>query len=593
MALAAMPLLYGYFAKPAGATYLGEPFATDDTMVYAAWMRQAMDGRLLFDNRFAVDPQPGLTLHIYFLALGWLAKLIGIPLAQAAARVGFAGLFVLLAHRLIGKVVEDPYTQKLTLAVTTFGGGLGFLVWHTFGVAIVKPSPIAPLLLGRLPTDVWQTEAFVFPSMLVNGLFMVSLCLIVGIFLSVLDARESWKPVPIGALCFLLLMNIHSYDVLLVALVLVAFLGASAFAKRATLTWGLRTVTMGLGAIPPALWFLHVLKNDPVFQARAATETYAPNFRLIVFGLILLIALSSLALLGKGAQLRRKVGVGVAGLVLVVAFAVAEGHKEGYWLGPAAWIVAFAIACALSACLSDDSDGKNLVVAWAFVGLVAPYFPALFQRKLAMGISAPWAILAGIGFAAILASRERGVRNLVAIFGLALLSGTSVQWFFRETSLIRGNVSNTTVHPVHVSENVGAILARLAQDPSERRVVVAMPGIASPAAEPDRFNSPYLPDLNPIASGFSGAYSYAGHWSETPDYGKRRNEATAFFLRANDDERRAFLQERGIGYIIAPVPEAFPEISQMNDGVPLADVRALGKVLVDGSQFRLIEVTRP
>lgn len=593
MVLAALPLLYGYFAKPTGATYLGEPFATDDTMVYAAWMRQAMDGKLLFDNRFAVDPQPGLTLHLYFLVLGWLAKLIGIPLAQAAARVGFAGLFVLLAHRLIGKVVDDPYTQKLSLAVTTFGGGLGFLVWHTFGVAIVKPSPIAPLLLGRLPTDVWQTEAFVFPSMLVNGLFMVSLCLIVGIFLCVLDAKESWKPAPVGAMCFLLLMNIHSYDVLLVALVLVAFLGASIFAKRATLSWVLRTVTMGLGAVPPALWFLHVLKNDPVFQARAATETYAPNFRLIVFGLLLLIAVGSLALLGKGAQLRHKIGVGVAGLILVVAFAVAEGHKEGYWLSPASWVLAFAIACGLAACLSDDSDGKNLVICWAFVGLVAPYFPALFQRKLSMGISAPWAILAGIGFTAILASRERGVRNLVAIFGLALLSGTSVQWFFRETSLIRGNVSNTTVHPVHVSENVGAILARLAQNPSERRVVLAMPGIASPTADPDRFNSPYLPDLNPIASGFSGAYSYAGHWSETPDYGKRRNEATAFFLRANDDERRAFLQEKGIGYIVAPVPEAFPEISQMNDGVPLADVRTLGKVLVDGSQFRLIEVTPP
>ncbi len=593
MVLVALPLLYGYFAKPPGATYLGEPFATDDSMVYAAWMRQAMDGRLLFDNRFAVDTQPGLTLHLYFLVLGWIAKLIGIPLAQAAARVGFAGLFVLLAHRLIGKVVTDPYTQKLTLAVTTFGGGLGFLVWHTFGVAIVKPSPIAPLLLGRLPTDVWQTEAFVFPSMLVNGLFMVSLCLIVGIFLCVLDARESWKPVPIGALCFLLLMNIHSYDVLLVALVLVAFLGASVFARRATLAWGLRTLTMGLGAVPPALWFLHVLKNDPVFQARAATETYAPNFRLIVFGLLLLIALGSLALLGKDSPMRQKLGVGLAGLTLIVAFAIAGGHQEGYWLGATAWIVAILIACAFTASVADDSDGKNLVVAWAFVGLVAPYFPALFQRKLSMGISAPWAILAGIGFAAILASRERGVRNLVAIFGLALLSGTSVQWFFRETSLIRGNVSNTTVHPVHVSENVSAILARLAQNPGERRVVIAMPGIASPTADPDRFNSPYLPDLNPIASGLAGAYSYAGHWSETPEYGKRRNEATAFFLRANDDERRAFLQEKGIGYIIAPVPEAFPEIAQMNDGVPLADVSTLGKVLVDGSQFRLIEVSRP
>lgn len=595
--LVAVPFIYGYLAKPPGSTFLGVAFATDDAMVYSAWMRQAMDGRFLFDNRFAVDPQPGLTLHLYFLVLGWLAKVIGIPAAMALARSVLSGLFVWLAYKLIHKLVDEGYAQKLALSVVVFGGGLGFLTWHQYGQAFTKASPLSGPLMGRLPVDVWQTEGFVFPSMLVNGLFVAALCLIVGIFLCVLEARESWKPVPIGALCFLLLMNIHSYDVLLVALVLLAFLGASVVAKRATAVWVVRTVVMGLGAIPPALWFIYVLKNDPVFQARAATETYSANFRVVLLGYFILIALSIFALSnGKeyfGALLQRqRFGLAALGAGVLILFVVAGSHTQGYWMGMPAWALTFAAAIAIALALCGESDGRNMVVAWGVVGLVAPYFPALFERKLSMGLAVPWAALAGVGLAAVLAGRERGVRNLVAVFGLALLSGTSVQWFFRELSFIRGNVSNTTVHALYITPNVRDIFSELNKRSAERRVVLAMPGIAFPDEAPDSFSSPYMPDLNPITSGLTGSYSYAGHWSETPEYNQRRGDATRFFLTMSDDERKTFLRENGIGYIIAPVPAAFPEIPQLFKGRALPDLRPYGEVLVDGNQFALIKVTK-
>lgn len=581
MALVALPFLYGYFAKPAGSTFLGVPFAADDAMVYAAWMRQAMDGAVLFDNRFAIDPQPGLTFHAYFLVLGWLAKGVGIPIAMALARIGLSGLFVWLGYQLIRRVVEEPYAQKLSLAVLVFGGGLGFLMWHQFGVT------------G--PVDVWQTEGFVFPSMLANGLFMASLCLIVGIFLCVLDARESWKPVPLGMVLFCLLMNVHSYDVLLVALVLVGFLVASMAAKRAAPAWVARVAVMALGVAPPALWFVKVLQSDTVFQARAATETYSPNFKLVVLGFVLLIALGLYGIwagkeyFGELSQ-RGKGGVVWVAVLVGAMTAAAASHSQGYWMGIGLWAGSFASFAAAVWLLAGENDGRNLLISWGVLGLAIPYFPALFQRKLMMGLSVPWAILAGIGFAAILAGRERGVRNLVAIFGLAVLSGTSIQWFFRELSLIKTNVSNTTLHALYLTPNAREIMAKLAGLGPSRRVVLAMPGIALPGATEGAFQTPYLPDLNPVASGLTGAYSYAGHWSETPDYMKRRDEATLFFLRRSEAEQRAFLAEKGIDYLIAPVPEAFPEIVQMNDGRPFPDVRPLGEVIVEGPQFRLIKI---
>ena len=157
---AAFPALYASLVAPEGAVWLGVPVNTDDHMVYAAWMRQAIDGRFLFDNRFAVDTQPGLTIHLYFLVTGWLAKLTGIPIAMMLARVAGSVAFVFLLHRLIRKVVEEEYLVKLSLALSLLGGGLGFLAWHHFGVAFSRPGTEGfAALTGGLPVDVSRIEA--------------------------------------------------------------------------------------------------------------------------------------------------------------------------------------------------------------------------------------------------------------------------------------------------------------------------------------------------------------------------------------------------------------------------------------------------
>ncbi len=587
----ALPFFINLLLRPAGGTYLGIQFATDDNMVYAAWMKQAMSGHFLFDNRFTTDAQPGLTFHFYFLLLGWVAKILGIAFTLTFARMVFSGLFVWLLYHLIRRTIHDGYTQKLALTLVSLGGGIGFLVWHQFGQAFVRESPLSGPMLGRLPIDVWQTEGFVFPSMLENGLFMASLCLIVGIFVCVLDARESWRPVPFGALAFLTLMNIHSYDVLLVALVLIGFLVTALVNRTATGLWIARVVVMALGVVPAALWFVHVLHEDTVFQARAATETYTSNFRQILVGYVLLIGLGlygawkGRTLLGEAATPRRSViGISVLGLLLVELFVLAGDHLKGYWMLIPMWSTFIAVMIGLAVALRTDDDGPNLILSWALVGLAAPYFPALFQRKLMMGLSVPWALLAAVGLSSILGARERGMRNLVAICGLALLCGTSLQWFFRDISLARMNVSNTTVHPVYLSADATEIVAKLDAVAGDRTVVLAMPGAAAPLG-PDSFATPYLPDLNPIVSGLAGVYTYAGHWSETPDYNRRRTEASMFFVRMSDEDRHAFLADKKINYVIAPAPSAFPQIPE------LTDLKSLGEVVFTGPQFALIKIT--
>jgi arabinosyltransferase C len=76
--LVSLPAILAWQSAPAGSTYLGYVFSTDDQMVYAAWIRQAMAGQFLFDNRFTNAPQPGLTINLYFLLLGQVARGTGI-----------------------------------------------------------------------------------------------------------------------------------------------------------------------------------------------------------------------------------------------------------------------------------------------------------------------------------------------------------------------------------------------------------------------------------------------------------------------------------------------------------------------------------
>ena len=123
---AALPALYAQIAAPKGSAYLGFEYNTDDHMVYSAWMREAMDGHFFFDNRFTTDPQPGLTVHLYFWIFGLVAKIVGIPFASNLARLAFTGLFVPLLYRLVRRVSGSVFTTRLAVTVTIWGAGSAF-----------------------------------------------------------------------------------------------------------------------------------------------------------------------------------------------------------------------------------------------------------------------------------------------------------------------------------------------------------------------------------------------------------------------------------------------------------------------------------
>lgn len=590
-----LPGIANLLGTPTGTTSLGVQTAIDDHLVYAAWMKQAMEGRFFFENRFTLDAQPGLTVHLYFWVLGNLARFIGIPLTMLLAKGVFTFLATLALVLLVARLPWDERKIKVACVLGCFGGGVGFAVWEPFGLVLIDtPKTLAEIMMGRLPIDVWQAEAFAFSSALVNGLFMASLWLILLVFRAVMEARVSWAPVLKGAVAYGILANIHSYDALLIGLVLLGLLATSMRQKTFTIAWLIRVLSILSGGLPAALWLAHVLRQDVVFQARAATLTYAAPFTPVFFGLFGLIVV---ALIGYGRiegeknRWRTAALGGTAILALLIGsramYASGAASPDAYFVGWEGFLVLLAGAMALAAAFAD-SEESSLWWSWAWVGLIAMYIPQLFQRKLAMGMAVPWGVLAGAGLVALLHRQNESNRRLGILLGCALASLTSAFWLQREFLLLRDNVSTTTVHPVRLSPSASQILAEI-QSIGGNPIVLAMPGIPHPVeGRPGMFTTPYLPDLNPFFVGLAGARTYAGHWSETPNYTERRTQLGRFIASGGELERDAVLAQVRPGetvYVVLPDRETFP-------AVPMRPWAGPHEVVVQTAQYTLIRFRR-
>ena len=216
-----------------------------------------------------------------------------------------------------------------------------------------------------------------------------------------------------------------------------------------------------------------------------------------------------------------------------------------------------------------------------------------------MGLAIPWGLLAALAVEGLIKDRERTARNLVTAVALLTLGLSSFLWTFREIGYATMNVASTTRHPVYLGPDVQRIV-RYLEDRPGRHVVVAFPGTKRPLddgeghAAPDAFATPNLPDVAPFLSGLAGAYTVAGHWSETPDYGRRASESTRFLLGKavpvdaaghevapmSDAERAEFVRRYGVEYAVVPVGGVVPNVAPSS----------LGDVVVPGSQFALVRL---
>ena len=481
MALTCLPYAYGLLIRPDDTYYSGLLTNPDEHNVYLAYMKQVKEGAFFLIDPFTSEPQAGRVVNVFFLALGLVSRVPGLtlPLVYHVARVVSGWLLLMAIYCLGAQAIRTVWGRRLALWLAAFASGLGWL-FHTTGG---QPHPVdfGPGLV--------MPEAITFLSLLLNPLFCFSVFLMVtaiGLGAQAMSAGSARSAVLAGVAA-LVLGNIHTYDVIPVAVTLAAFL-VVILATRAA---GLRAVGMAavIAAIasPSLLYQLWLVKSGEVTLAVKTVETpvYSPSPVWLALGLGLPLALG---LAGAGMATRR-----------------------------------------------GAARGARLLALWSVLGFALAYAPAPFQRKLAQGIQVPAVLLAA---AVVEWTMQRRVR-LRGLVGVALVAVTLPSSFLFVSRAMRDLQTNNAAYvgnlmpSLYLGSDEYEALRWLDENADRRDVVLC-----------NSFLGSYAPSL-------AGTRVYVGHWAETLHFRDKLGAFSKFLRADTpDSSREAFVRREGITYVL-------------------------------------------
>ena len=173
-------------------------------------------------------------------------------------------------------------------------------------------------------------------------------------------------------------------------------------------------------------------------------------------------------------------------------------------------------------------------LCWAVGGLLVCYLPFAFQRKMLMGEHIPLCLLAGVGAAWL--ARRHAPRVQVLVLALLVLASapSNALFLLRDMHHLTTDHSETHLFPFLPADLVDVYRWLRAETPAGA-AVVGPPGYCT-----------YLP-------GEAGRVVWAGHWAETPHYGRKDAEfADAFDRVASDYGRHQFLLDTKAQYLFYP-----------------------------------------
>ena len=481
-------------ASPLYGWYSWFAFNVTDNCVYLSWMRQYADGAWVQRNLFTTEPQSGHMINLFYLVLGKAAGWTGIPLIVVyhTARIlaGFA--FLIMVWRLAAMLIGDLRTRKIAFATAAVGSGLGWI----------------PALWERGfagPVDTWQPEAVTFLSIYLFPLFTVSLALMLGMLMGLLEAERTgvWSHALKAGACGFVLGNIHTYDILTVAVIWTLWVLTRALHSRRIPT---RTLLAGLiTAIPTAVstgYMLWVFRTETVFAQRVAVPTLSPAVWWVLLGFGALVPLAAIGIWAARSQ---------------------DEARPSPWIG----------------------SGAAFLSVWTLANVLAAYMPVSFQRKMLMGAHVPIALAAGVGLWTLVQRMRRPWHMPALAVALALLSLTNLRFMLRDRGALR-----------HGGETVRAFMLRgersalewIRKNVPRDTVIQPLPWVA---IAPDGRSGFVDTTAACFAPGLTGNRVHAGHWGETPDFGRTMGLWSRFLMPETPDQwRRDLLRRTGVRYLI-------------------------------------------
>jgi hypothetical protein len=262
-------------ASPPEHCFGGVLLWVDDVNMYFSFVRQAAEGRWLFENRLTHVPHAPAFFNPEFLAVGRLERWTGLEDIVAFEAWRGAGVAVLLAGfcALLGAAEVSPGQRWLALGLFALGGGFGWLA-----VLLDLPGLRLDLHSGLQP----------FAQMLLNPHFSLPhglVLIVLALFLQgERTGRSRWYVA--AAAVALLEVLVRPYDLLTLGIALPLYvLLAGPRTARVTL----RRALPVLGCLPAAAYFFYLFRLHPVFRywaSQGRTDPVSFPEQAAAFGLV-------------------------------------------------------------------------------------------------------------------------------------------------------------------------------------------------------------------------------------------------------------------------------------------------------------------
>jgi hypothetical protein len=370
--LTCLPYLYAYLVAPDDMQFTGLISNPMDGNSYLAKMRQGAQGKWLFHLPYTSEDHEGAFIFTYYLFLGRLSALLGLPLILTYHLARVVNSFVLLfvAYRFLSLFSLDGRSRRAAFLLIGLSSGLGWLA--------VPFNVFAP--------DLWVPEAITFYSIFANPHFPLAVTLMLLTFAFVLfplqaeseDSQpEAWLSMGRGsilaALSSLLLGIVQPFCVVMVYSVLGGYFVLQLFKER-RLSWPeiLQGMVAGAATAPIMAYDYYVYTFNPVLHAWSK-QNVTPSPPLwayaIAYGFVLVLAVGGVAL-----------------------------------------------------ALGRRSKADLFLLAWVIVNGLLLYAPFSLQRRLVTGLHVPLCVLAAMALSRYVLPRFSSARRTLVVGALITLT---------------------------------------------------------------------------------------------------------------------------------------------------------------------------
>lgn len=494
VAIVTLPYILGHTLARPGTFFTGLVMNPEDSQSYFAKMLQGYDGQWLYRIPFTPEAHRPAFVGGFYLALGQLARFLGLSLIQIwhLARA-LASLFLfLITFGFIARFLDQARWRWTAFILAIVGSGLGWLF-----LVLNQAQWLGAFLVDfRMPESHLFFTALTYPHVAAGtGLLLV----VFWLLLEALTAnRRAWLYALAAGLANLVLGIVYPFLVFLVGTTAGLYWIYLSIQKR-RLLWrqaGLAAIAFAV-PLPLFLYYAYTYRVNDVYRAwaeQAATLSPPWPHYLIAYGLLLAPAV--LPLLRK--SWREQIDDSLAFLWL--------------WLLAAAFLL---------------------------------YGPLGQQRRFVQGLQVPLSVLATVGLKSVILPWLLATRSFQRLASRPRYSTDGLT-----SLLLFAFVAFTAISSLYLWADVTAMTTFVQPYPFFRtqEEAAAVDWLRANADPHEVVLTTY--ETGNFVAARSGLPVVIGHWAETINWGRRLADTDAFYdASAGDDWRQDYLNAHDVRYV--------------------------------------------